>query len=143
MPLPPRRRVLLLGPAAAWTLAGLPSPTRASRAALPLFARWVGRTAVIRADGTDARLYLAPDGTGTIAVRMGPCWTLPVKRWRMGADGLNLDYLRRSALTPWRDIAGTAVIDDAATRLRWSEGSRPPQLALLLGFEDGDATDRC
>jgi hypothetical protein len=61
----------------------------------------------------------------------------------MGADGLRLDYLRRAALTPWRDVHGMAVIDVAASCLRWTEDSGPARLALLLGFEAGDATGRC
>jgi hypothetical protein len=143
---PSRRRVLLLGSAtAACAAAGLARPERAFGAATrpPDFSRWIGRTAMIRADGSEARLYLAADGTGTIAVRMGACWTVPVKRWRMGADGLQLDYLRRSALVPWRDVHGMAAIDLAASCLRWSEDSGPARLALLLGFETGDATGSC
>jgi hypothetical protein len=143
---PSRRRVLLLGSAtAACTATGLALSGRAFGAATrpPDFSRWIGRTAVIHADGTEARLHLAADGTGTIAVRMGACWTVPVKRWRIGADGLRLDYLRRAALTPWRDVHGMAVIDVAASCLRWTEDSGPARLALLLGFEAGDATGRC
>ncbi len=146
MSLRERRRVLILGSAAACVAPPLPMrPAHGGTApALPAFSRWIGRTAVIRTDGeTEARLFLAGNGTGAIAVRLGGCWTLPVTRWQMGPDGLTLAYLRRSALAPWQQVAGSAAIDGAAACVHWAEEGRRPSQVRLLRLEPGNTTAGC
>jgi hypothetical protein len=129
-------------------LAVLPAPLvlrpRAAPAGIvpPAFTGWIDRTALLRTDQAPARLHLAPDGTGTLATRLGLCWTVPVRRWRIGGRGLLLDYVRRSALDPDREIEGKAEIDPAAGLLAWSEtGTR--REAELLALEPGDTTGAC
>lgn len=134
----PRRRVLQLGPAA---LLFAPIIARAGLTP-PGFDAWVGRTALLHTASAPARLFLAPDGTGALSVRLGFRWSVALRRWRIGQGGLVLDYVRHAVLDPERRIEGRAVINAAAACVLWQDDGRAPRSAELLGFEPGDATKR-
>lgn len=131
------RRSVLAMPALA--LAGA---ARAAPLPIPPFRDWIGRTARLRGDGLAARLFLAADGTGQMAVRLLLfCRILPVRDWRLGPDGASLHYSRVSALDSSRLIAGEAHILPGAQRLLWVEAARHE--AEFEGFEGPDAAGRC
>jgi hypothetical protein len=133
----PVRRSLLAMPALALAGAALAAPLP-----IPPFRDWIGRTARLRGDGLAARLFLAPDGTGQMAVRLLLfCRTLPVRDWRLGLDGASLRYSRVSALDGSRLIAGEAHILPGAERLLWVEAAQHE--AEFEGFDAPEAVGRC
>ena len=135
---PPRRRRLRLASAALLPLPGL---ARAGIAP-PAFDRWVDRTAVLQALDLSVRLYLCPDSTGTLSTRLGVCWKVEVRRWRVGPNGLRLDYVRRSVLDASREISGDAHLDPEARAVHWREDGKERTLELLA-LDTGDTTARC
>ncbi|MGX9961939.1 hypothetical protein ACVFYP_01380 [Roseomonas sp. F4] len=123
----PRRAALLLP-------ALLLSPAARAGRPVPPFPEWVDRTARLKSEAGDARLLLAGDGTGLIAVRaFFLCRPLPVLSWRITESGRALSYRRQSALFAGRVIEGTARIEDGAAMLRWIEARE--QSAEFEGFE--------
>ncbi len=123
---------------------GLAIPGRPARAAMrvPRFSEWVGRTARLRGDNGEARLFLERAGTGLIAIRLFfLCRPLPVLDWRIADDGLTLTYRRQSALRPARVIEGSARIAPDAGHLRWIEAA--DHLAEFEGFEAPEAVNAC
>jgi hypothetical protein len=109
---------------------------------VPPFRDWIGRTARLRGDGGAARLLLAEDGTGRMAVRLLLfCRVLPVRAWEIGPDGTSVRYSRVSALDSGRLIAGEARILPGAQRLLWVEATSHE--AEFEGFDAPDAAARC
>ncbi|WP_439594504.1 hypothetical protein [Falsiroseomonas sp.] len=109
---------------------------------VPPFPEWIGRTARLRSEAGDARLLLAADGSGLIAVRaFFACRPLPVLSWQIAASGQELAYRRASALVPGRVIAGTARIDPEAAALRWIEVRE--EMAEFEGFAAAETAGRC
>ena len=131
----PRRSLLAL------PLLMAPAIGRAAHA-IPPFRHWFGRTALLRGDSGAARLLLAPDGTGMLAVRLLLfCRTLPIRSWRFGEDGMSVRYCRVSALDSNRLIAGEAHILDDEARLLWVEAAR--HIAEFEGFAAPEMAERC
>jgi hypothetical protein len=131
------RRSVLAMPALA--LSGI---ARAAPLPVPPFRDWIGRTALLRGDGGAARLLLAEDGTGRMAVRLLLfCRVLPVRAWEIGQDGNSVRYSRVSALDSGRLIAGEARILPGAQRLLWVEAA--VHEADFEGFEGPEAATRC
>jgi hypothetical protein len=109
---------------------------------VPPFRDWIGRTARLRGDGGIARLLLAEDGTGRMAVRLLLfCRVLPVRAWELGPDENSVRYSRVSALDSSRLIAGEARILPGAQRLLWVEATAHE--AEFEGFEGPDFAGRC
>ncbi|MBU8536293.1 hypothetical protein ACFOD3_00480 [Falsiroseomonas tokyonensis] len=109
---------------------------------VPPFPDWIGRTARLRSEAGDARLLLAADGSGLIAVRaFFACRPLPVLSWRIAANGQELAYRRASALVPGRVIAGMARIDAEGAALHWIEARE--ELAEFEGFVAAEAARHC
>lgn len=131
----PRRAALLL-PALL-----LPRRSHAGRP-VPPFPEWVGRTARLKSDAGHARLLLAGDGTGLIAVRAFlVCRPLPVLSWRIAESGRAMFYRRQSALFAGRVIEGSARIDPATETVHWLESRE--QLAEFEGFEAAELAGHC
>ena len=131
----PRRAALLL------PFLLLPATPRAGQP-VPPFPEWVGRTARLKSTAGDARLLLAGDGTGLIAVRaFFLCRPLPVLSWRIAESGRALSYRRQSAILAGRVIEGSARIDDAAAALHWVEARE--HMAEFEGFETAAAAGTC
>jgi hypothetical protein len=131
------RRSLLAVP-----LLALPGVARAGGRAVPPFPDWIGRTALLRGDGGAARLLLAPDGTGLMAVRLFLfCRTLAIRSWEGGADGASLRYSRVSALDSSRLIQGEARILPDTDEVLWIEATI--HRAAFEGFAAADAAGRC
>jgi len=109
---------------------------------IPPFPLWVGRTALLRGDTGSARLLLAADGTGTMAVRLlFICSVLPIRIWQMAGDGMSIRYSRVSALDSNRLIMGEAHILRDEDRLLWIEAAR--HIAEFEGFVGPDLAGRC
>ena len=109
--------------------------------AVPPFPHWIGRTAKLRGDGGAARLLLATDGTGMMAVRLWLfCRPLPIRAWQMAEDGLTLRYSRVSAVNADRLIEGMASILPEGTLL-WVEAAR--HTAEFEGFAEAETAGRC
>jgi hypothetical protein len=112
------------------------------RGLVPAFPHWVGRTALLSGDGGAARLLLAEDGTGMMAVRLFLfCRALPIHRWSLAADGHGIRYARASALDSSRVIEGEAVIEQEHGRILWIEAAR--HHAVLEGFAERAAAGTC
>lgn len=117
---------------------------RPSRAAstVPPFPQWIGRTARLRSTAGDARLLLATDGTGMIAIRaFFTCHPLPVFDWHIAADGQSMRYHRQSALFASRIIEGSASILPGTDQVRWIEAA--DHLAEFEGFAPAEAARSC
>jgi hypothetical protein len=109
---------------------------------VPPFPEWIGRTALLSGEAGAARLLLAVDGTGALAVRaFFACHVLPVLSWHIGPSGDAINYRRQSALFPGRVIEGSATILPGAVALRWVEAR--DHLAALDGFAPPDAARSC
>jgi hypothetical protein len=138
MRLPDRagRRALLFTPALLLA--------RPARAGLPVppFPQWIGRTALLRGEGGAARLLLADDGTGLMAVRwMFLCRAVPIRSWEMNARGTAITYRRPSVLDPSRTVAGEARILPEGDEILWVEARR--QTAEFDGFAEASAARSC
>jgi hypothetical protein len=119
----------------------LPVPSRANQP-VPPFHQWVGRTARLRSPVGDARLLLAADGTGLLAVyALFRCRPLPVLSWRMAASGRELTYRRQAAISASRVVEGTARIEPGSNGLIWIEAQE--HRALFDGFEAAEAAGSC
>lgn len=150
VPHPVRRRTLLAQAAtlsfSAAPLVGaataVPRPARAGSRP-PAFTEWVGRVARVQSPIGSARLLLAADGTGLIDVRfLFACRSVPVLGWRMSPDALSLDYRRRAALDPRREVHGHVRIEPESGLLRWTE-AEDERIAEFRGFEPHGADGRC
>jgi hypothetical protein len=119
-----------------------PAIGRAAARAIPPFPLWIGRTALLRGESGAARLLLAEDGTGLLAVRfLFFCHALPVRSWRIEEDGMSVRYARVSALDSGRLIQGEALIDARENNLLWVEAAR--HVAEFEGFAEARLAGRC
>jgi hypothetical protein len=109
---------------------------------IPLFAAWVGRTALLRGDAGSVRLLLAEGGTGLCTIRIAfLCRVLPVLGWRISQDGLALTYTRVSALDARRVVAGEARILPHQSQVLLIEAAQ--HLADFDGFAPAELATRC
>lgn len=110
--------------------------------AVPPFAEWIGRTALLRGDGAAARILLARDGGGLLAVKLFLfCRVLPIRSWRVAPDGHAISYSRVSALDASRMVEGEAQILPGRAQVVWTEART--HIAEFEGFADPAAANRC
>ncbi len=117
---------------------------RPARAGLPVppFPQWIGRTALLRGESGAARLFLAEDGTGLMAVRWTfLCRTVGISAWQIGPGGTSITYRRPSVLDPSRIIAGEARILPDGEEILWVEAHR--QTAEFEGFAAPSVARSC
>lgn len=109
---------------------------------VPPFAEWIGRTALLRGDGAAARILLAGDGGGLLAVKLFLfCRVLPIRSWRVAPDGKAVSYTRVSALDSSRLIEGEAQILPGRGQVVWTEART--HIADFEGFAAAEAANRC
>jgi hypothetical protein len=131
-----RRSALIL------PLLAAPSLRAATFHPIPPFRDWVGRTALLRGEGGTARLLLAPDGTGLMAVRFFFfCRALPILSWQIAGSGHSVAYRRVSAIDPNRVITGQARILEDENQVAWIEARR--HTAEFEGFAAAEVARSC
>ncbi len=119
-----------------------PAIGRAAPRAIPPFPDWIGRTALLRGGAGAARLLLAGDGTGLLAVRfLFFCHSLPLRSWHMEEGGMAVRYSRVSALDAGRLIQGEARIVARDNRLLWIEAAS--HTAEFEGFAEPAPAGSC
>lgn len=130
------RRALLALPALL-----LASTARAGQP-VPPFPQWIGRTALLRAEGGSARLLLSADGTGQMALKLLlMCRGLPIRRWELAPGGRTLSYVRSAVLDSSRMVEGEARILPEPGQLLWIEARA--HTAEFEGFAAPETAGRC
>ena len=117
---------------------------RAARGGLPVprFHEWVGRTAVLSAQGGAARLLLTEAGGGLLSVSMLLfCRPVQLVGWEIAADGRDLTYRRMAVLRPGAIVAGRARLTESGDTVEWTE--RETRLAAFEGFLPAEHAASC
>jgi len=136
----PRRSLPLL----AFALVVPALVSRPARGGLPVprFHEWVGRTAVLSAQGGAARLLLTEAGGGLLSLSMLLfCRPVQLIGWEITADGRDLTYRRMAVLRPGTVITGRARLTDSGDTVEWTE--RDTRLAAFEGFLPAERAASC